>query len=890
MKAAVKFNDFKLPVEELGTMLAFAQQKAKDTGQSVDYMVDSIVTGLGRKSLMILDNLGLSATEVKDKMAETGDMTKAVGAIIREQMAKAGDYVETAADRAAQANVSLQNKMEELGRKFAPLEEASNNFWTSMKIGILDVIGGPLTNLLNKLTQAGRMANAYGLMGGNAKVGRMTANLANAREGNRQSIYQQQQENIWRYINRREKALKDRDRWFKDMGNKELGEHLSREYQAFGTADRGEIQAQIDAAKKMLADYQAAAKQILQPIQANIDTSGADQSITSLTKKLKDLQEQRKKAIAVGDTELSKNLAKQINQTKADIKGLGGTVTTRTTTTPNTAEQQNAARIAELVKQYQHLATAAKTADDAQKTGLTERMAKIQGEIKTLEDRNTELKKFADEARQVQYPVGSLPQLNEQLKTLQTEQAKALDAKQWQEYQRQIEQTQYQIDALKGKWQDGLQATFKLNIEQQGNTDINTAKPEDIAVTFRADDADVLAKLRDIEGITIDPKTLTVTAQTQEAIAALQHVDGLTLQPKTAEVTFKADDSDVLTKVRDIEGITIDPKTLTVTAKTADAYNQVEQLLKSVDGKTVTFTVQPKMETGTSIQNDAGMSAYITSIKQQLETADYGTSLYNGLSAQLADMTTLQNLVGESLKAGLGTAMFDVADETGADFWTRAMEGGVDNIDWQAIIDKINEKLKEMNLEPIAINFKTGGLEEAGKDAKSATKDFQKAASAIGSVGSALSSIEDPGAKVAGIVAQAIATVASAFAGALGTDTTTKSNIWAFIAAAAASTATMVSTIASIHSATGYAQGGQIKGNSYSGDNILGMVDGGGIVGLNAGEIVLNQAQTANVANALEGSGMRGIELSASVSGEQILLVANRTTRRQGYGELVTFK
>ena len=45
MKAAVKFNDFKLPLDELGTMLAFAQQKAKDTGQSVDYMVDSIVTG-----------------------------------------------------------------------------------------------------------------------------------------------------------------------------------------------------------------------------------------------------------------------------------------------------------------------------------------------------------------------------------------------------------------------------------------------------------------------------------------------------------------------------------------------------------------------------------------------------------------------------------------------------------------------------------------------------------------------------------------------------------------------------------------------------------------------------------------------------------------------------
>jgi len=170
MKAAVKFNDFKLPVSELGTMLAFAQQKAKDTGQSVDYMVDSIVTGLGRKSLMILDNLGLSATEVKEKMKETGDMTKAVGAIIREQMAKAGDYVETAADRAAQANVSLQNKMEELGRKFAPIEEASNQLWTSMKIGILDIIGGPLAQLLNGLTEAGRITNSMQKHGGNDRV------------------------------------------------------------------------------------------------------------------------------------------------------------------------------------------------------------------------------------------------------------------------------------------------------------------------------------------------------------------------------------------------------------------------------------------------------------------------------------------------------------------------------------------------------------------------------------------------------------------------------------------------------------------------------------------------------------------------------------------------
>ena len=270
MKAAVKFNDFKLPVEELGTMLAFAQQKAKDTGQSVDYMVDSIVTGLGRKSLMILDNLGLSATEVKDKMKETGDMTKAVGQIIREQMAKAGDYVETAADRAAQANVNLQNKMEELGRKFAPIEEASNQLWTSMKIGILDIIGGPLATLLNQLTQAGRMANAYGLMGGNAKVGRMTANLAGASEGKRQSIYQQQQEQFWRYINPREQQIRDIRAWQSGDRNEALQKRIGAITEKYGSLDATKIQAEVDAAKKMLSDYQAAAKQILQPIEQKI--------------------------------------------------------------------------------------------------------------------------------------------------------------------------------------------------------------------------------------------------------------------------------------------------------------------------------------------------------------------------------------------------------------------------------------------------------------------------------------------------------------------------------------------------------------------------------------------------------------------------------------------
>lgn len=273
MKAAVKFNDFKLPLDQLGTMLAFAQQKAKDTGQSVDYMVDSIVTGLGRKSLMILDNLGLSAAEIRDKMKETGDMTKAVGEIIREQMAKAGDYVETAADRALQANVSLQNKMEELGRKFSPLQEASNNLWTSIKIGIMDIVGGPLTNFINKLTEAGRLANQYGILGGSTKTGRLIQNLQNAREGNRESIYQQQQAEFWKYINPREQQLKDIRAWQRGERGDALQKRVLAITNKYGSLDATKIQAEVDSAKKMLSEYQQAAKPFLNKANATTETT-----------------------------------------------------------------------------------------------------------------------------------------------------------------------------------------------------------------------------------------------------------------------------------------------------------------------------------------------------------------------------------------------------------------------------------------------------------------------------------------------------------------------------------------------------------------------------------------------------------------------------------------
>ena len=154
MKQAVKFDNFNLSIEQMGTFLAFAQQQAKDTGQDVNYLVDSIVTGLGRKSLPILDNLGLSAEEIRNRMKETGDMTTAVAQIIQERMEAAGGYVETAADRAAQAQVRLDNAMTELGNTMNSLSGTGATLWTDLKIGAIELANTaikPLISLFNEL-------------------------------------------------------------------------------------------------------------------------------------------------------------------------------------------------------------------------------------------------------------------------------------------------------------------------------------------------------------------------------------------------------------------------------------------------------------------------------------------------------------------------------------------------------------------------------------------------------------------------------------------------------------------------------------------------------------------------------------------------------------------
>lgn len=140
MKAAVKAKDFRIPLEDLGKYLSFAQLKAQQTGQSLDYMVDSIVTGLGRQSPQILDNLGLSAAEIKEQTKETGDFMKGVATIVEKNLAQAGETYISAADRAARRTVELENAQLSLGKALVPIKEEFTDIYGQIQIGVINAI------------------------------------------------------------------------------------------------------------------------------------------------------------------------------------------------------------------------------------------------------------------------------------------------------------------------------------------------------------------------------------------------------------------------------------------------------------------------------------------------------------------------------------------------------------------------------------------------------------------------------------------------------------------------------------------------------------------------------------------------------------------------------
>ena len=186
-------------------------------------------------------------------------------------------------------------------------------------------------------------------------------------------------------------------------------------------------------------------------------------------------------------------------------------------------------------------------------------------------------------------------------------------------------------------------------------------------------------------------------------------------------------------------------------------------------------------------------------------------------------------------------------------------------IDYQSMI-KAQEELDEL---------------QAAADAEKLFGAWSDAANGISAVGSALSSIDDPAAKVLGIIAEAIATIALTFAKSLKTTF----GPWDWIAAAATGTATMIGTITAIKSATAeyHANGGFVGQGIKRGTDVVPAM-------LTPGELVLNKAQQVNVAEGLRQNSLSNLHLETRVRNEDMVICLNAGSVRRGRGEYLTSK
>ena len=280
--------------------------------------------------------------------------------------------------------------------------------------------------------------------------------------------------------------------------------------------------------------------------------------------------------------------------------------------------------------------------------------------------------------------------------------------------------------------------------------------------------------------------------------------------------------------------------------------------------------------------NFDSINTYISGVKDAIKNADLGSDLYNSLTEKLNDASTMTAVLQQAMASGVqGVDLTSAADE----MKRKLLEGDINEDAWQEFIDKLNEKIENEDLK-LVFDVDSKSIETVAKqqqkDAQAMAKDWQAAGTAIQAVGNAMQQIEDPAAKVLGTIAQAVATMALSYAQAAASPAVTGTG-WGWIAFAATGVATMLSSIAAIKNATsGFANGGIVPGNSFSGDNLR-----TSDYGINSGELILNKAQQGNLASQLEGGGIGNLQLETKVGAEDLIFVLNNNASRRGFGEFI---
>ena len=831
---------------------------------------------LNNGTITVFDALKQVAGELKNVDSNSQAAGQVMQAVFGRQGVTAGTNIAKAIETLNTNLEETKKQTGELGDAFADLQTANEHLntaireafsydgWAEMATGIKSTLIDTLADVIEKLGQVkGLLAgitpgqakqSRYGTTGTPDEVKRDLEALSKADADNREAMYNNM---LRKYEKRFQEATNQMQREQKvfDAGNR--GNLLQR-YNPLGLIGQWRQSTNVNTARSnvaaeqdVMSQFRKEAAKILNPQQTPLPNNNNNNNNNNNGSGTK-LTDQQKAQAKFDQAEKDYNQA--LEQAALEVKA--GTADT----------------VAAKKKELQAAENLWKSIGDAREIYDSE-------ELKTAQE---------DAAKKVVELGGSVNALVEEQKKAQDAARELSNAqKKAAEAYRKMEQAQKDNDYKAYRTAFNQYQTAQEDMTRLGG-ELPKLEDKKVVYTVEVND-DQLAKLK---ALPTEDETIKINVEEGEVNLPLVPKDDQTIRFNVEQGNVDLPDipKDDQTIRFNVEQGNVDlpevPETYTVTivAATQEAAATVDSFVQDMDATKVEIPVsveQPKpVEVPVTMSyTDNNMSAFLASLKEKIAQEDVGSTLYQNLTAQLADANALANLMQTAIKNGIDITQFNPQD-----LWSKVFGQNpgdyITDAQWKEIEAKINEELKKMNIEPIQLNFATGGLNTIRSQAKGISelgedisKSWGNAASSISSIGSALNSIQDPAAQVAGLVANAIATIAQTFAKSLSGTATP----WDWIAGAVAGTATMISTIAAIKTATSgnYAEGGIVPGNDFS-DRTLAYVS--------SGELILNKSQQNNIAAELtnrDNGGGYSYE-PITISSENIRIIMRNGARRRG--------
>lgn len=168
MKRALNAIDLGLSKNKLPEYFKFAAIRSAETGQSVDYLINAILGGIGRQSKVVFDNLSISQKALRDEIKKTGDYTIAANNLIQDQLSKTKNKIEDVTSGVDQLSTSWSNFINEISKHGGVLDK------------VFKLISSDLNSLVTILNIYNRKSNI--IIEANKELNKYLTNLKKVRQ------------------------------------------------------------------------------------------------------------------------------------------------------------------------------------------------------------------------------------------------------------------------------------------------------------------------------------------------------------------------------------------------------------------------------------------------------------------------------------------------------------------------------------------------------------------------------------------------------------------------------------------------------------------------------------------------------------------------------------